>query len=67
MNDPNLGCFVISFSLGTFKMDESGITLFTCFTVDASISRFTFTAITSNKIHTLGSVLTWAGRAFIDI
>ena len=37
----------------------------TCFTIATSVSRFTITAITSNKIHTRGSVLTWIGRAFV--
>ena len=40
---------------------------FTCFTVASSVSSLAITAITSNKIHTCGSVLAWSGRTLVDV
>ena len=40
---------------------------FTCFTVASSVSGHAITAITSNKIHTYGSVLAWSGRTLVDV
>ena len=40
---------------------------FTCFAVASSVSCQTITAITSNKIHTCGSVLAWSERTLVDV
>lgn len=41
--------------------------ILTRFTVLATVSCLTITAITSNKIHTRSTVLTWVVCTFIDV
>ena len=40
---------------------------FTCLTVVASVSRCTITSVTADQIITCGFVLTWRGRALVDV